>query len=355
MIKIAFVGDIMLSRCVGEFLLANPSHQIISKEIEQILSDADLCIGNLENPIAINSCPLKKTAFKANPDSLNQIEIFDIFSLANNHINDCGSEGALETIEYLKKKSFQIIGYEEDSPHFIKPLTIKVKEKNVSIFSCAIPALIINEKETDLLRVIDATDNKLFKSIENEKNKTDYIIILVHGGNEMISYPEPSFRDLCYKYIDYGADFVITTHPHVIGGNEKYKSKNIFYSLGDFIFDADSFLRRESVILKLKLNDHASWEYVPTTITDNFEVILADKKLSDKILLNINHVSSALLHIDYDKKYSGYYKKSLFRFQKDRIKYKLIKKGVLHSLRFLIKKISLVPFYFKIIIYKKFR
>lgn len=355
MIEIAFVGDIMLARGVDEYLSQNTSHSILSEPVKDSFAGADLCIGNLESPVAIHSYPYKNGAFKANPEALKQVEVFDIFSLANNHIKDCGTDGAIETTKFLKANSFEFLGLIEDQSLPVTPLIKRVKDKNISFFTCAVPDCIKNEKDNAYPNVIDATSSRLFEAIREQNEKSDYTIILVHGGNEMIPYPEPSFRRLCQSFIDYGADFVITSHPHVLGGHEKYKAGYIFYSLGDFIFDADSFLRRESAILKIKIKDSISWEYIPTTITKNFKVVLADKTLNDRIINKINLVSLRLKSFDYDKKYSGYYQSSLRQFQKDRIIYKLKNKGILHVLGFLIKKITLIPHYSKKILLKQYK
>ncbi|MDD4527577.1 MAG: CapA family protein [Candidatus Margulisbacteria bacterium] len=355
MIELAFVGDIMLARGVGEFLSKHSNHIIISEQVKNILKGADLCVGNLESPVAVNAEPIKKNAFKANPETLKQIYIFDIFSLANNHIKDCETEGAIETTEILKENLFEFLGLSDNHNLPINPIFKTIKNKNIAFFACAVPDCIKNEKANDFPRVIDATSKYFLDAISYHKEKSDFTVILVHGGNEMIPYPEPNFRNLCQNFIDCGADFVITSHPHVLGGHEKYKAGYIFYSLGDFIFDADSFLRRESAILKIKIKDSISWEYIPTTISKNFRVVLVEKTLNDKIISKINLVSTRLKSFDYNKKYSSYYQSSLRQFQKDRIIYKLKNKGILHVLGFLIKKITLIPHYSKKLLLKQYK
>jgi hypothetical protein len=42
-------------------------------------------------------------------------------------------------------------------------------------------------------------------------------------------------------YIDAGADAVINHHTHCVSGYEEYKDKPIYYSLGNFLFDKDSY------------------------------------------------------------------------------------------------------------------
>jgi poly-gamma-glutamate synthesis protein (capsule biosynthesis protein) len=44
-------------------------------------------------------------------------------------------------------------------------------------------------------------------------------------------------------------------HPHILQGVEKYRGRIIAYSLGDFIFDLWQLRLRESMILRLQLDD----------------------------------------------------------------------------------------------------
>ena len=62
-----------------------------------------------------------------------------------------------------------------------------------------------------------------------------------HWGTEYKLAASESQKTIAHQFIDAGADIIIGTHPHVIQGPEGtpeiYKGKNIYYSLGNFIFD----------------------------------------------------------------------------------------------------------------------
>jgi poly-gamma-glutamate synthesis protein (capsule biosynthesis protein) len=65
--------------------------------------------------------------------------------------------------------------------------------------------------------------------------------MVLHWANEAASGEEPKPADfepkLFHAAIDAGADVVVRTGPHVLGGIEIYKGKPIFYSLGSLFFD----------------------------------------------------------------------------------------------------------------------
>jgi poly-gamma-glutamate capsule biosynthesis protein CapA/YwtB (metallophosphatase superfamily) len=68
-----------------------------------------------------------------------------------------------------------------------------------------------------------------------------YEPMVLHWANEAASGEEPKPADfepkLFHDAIDAGADAVVRTGPHVLGGIEIYKGKPIFYSLGSLFFD----------------------------------------------------------------------------------------------------------------------
>ncbi len=68
-----------------------------------------------------------------------------------------------------------------------------------------------------------------------------YEPMMLHWANEAASAEDPrpaSFEpQLFHAAIDAGADAVVRTGPHVLGGIEIYKGKPIFYSLGSLFFD----------------------------------------------------------------------------------------------------------------------
>jgi poly-gamma-glutamate capsule biosynthesis protein CapA/YwtB (metallophosphatase superfamily) len=70
---------------------------------------------------------------------------------------------------------------------------------------------------------------------------TPFEPMLLHWANEAASPDDPKPADfeptLFHAAIDAGADAVVRTGPHVLGGIEIYKGKPIFYSLGSLFFD----------------------------------------------------------------------------------------------------------------------
>jgi len=78
---------------------------------------------------------------------------------------------------------------------------------------------------------------KVKEAINFLKDKTDWVIVNIHWGEEYDLNFNKIQKEIAYQLIDDGADVIIGHHPHVVQEVEVYKGRPIFYSLGNFIFD----------------------------------------------------------------------------------------------------------------------
>ncbi|TYB79046.1 CapA family protein [Bizionia myxarmorum] len=345
MIKLAFTGDIMLSRGIGEALKQKPEDwSVLSEAIKDKLQTFDFVVGNLECPVAVNALKTNDHSFKANHSNLKVVSDFDLLTLANNHIFDCGKLGAAETLKYLKAKGYETCGLTNKKDDISK-FTTNIKGKSFGFISAAVNACIKNENHL-LPHITQAEDVDFLKEVTNFSKEVDFLFLLIHGGNEMISYPEPSFRNLCHSFIDAGASSVITHHPHVLGGHEVYNNKPVIYSLGDFIFDGQSNKRRRGAILDMSIiNNKIDFKLLPTQISNSLQVDFANQTTSESILERWNSVSDKLMSKNYNKTYKKLYLYEMLSYQTDRIQYLLKNEGLGSTLKFMFKKINLVGFY----------
>jgi capsule synthesis protein PGA_cap len=76
----------------------------------------------------------------------------------------------------------------------------------------------------------------------------DYTIVTIHShesGRDR-TLPADFLITFARAMVDAGADLFVGHGPHVLRGIELYKGKQIFYSLGDFIFENETLLRLPS-------------------------------------------------------------------------------------------------------------
>ena len=88
--------------------------------------------------------------------------------------------------------------------------------------------------------------NRIISEITKAKATTDYVFVSVHSHQiKKTSYTGPDYflEEFSHKCIDAGADAIIGGGTHQLKPIEIYKQKPIFYSLGNFVFQADDFMR----------------------------------------------------------------------------------------------------------------
>ena len=77
------------------------------------------------------------------------------------------------------------------------------------------------------------------------------LVVNLHWGPEHILQPTRDQIRQGRHLIDQGADLIIGHHPHVIQSKEVYKGKEIYYSLGNFIFDQMTDLNSPALMVKV--------------------------------------------------------------------------------------------------------
>lgn len=75
------------------------------------------------------------------------------------------------------------------------------------------------------------------KSLEEARSKSDIVIVYPHWGIEYSLNNSERQAEYGRFFIDNGADIVIGAHAHVLQNSEEYNGKQIYYSLGNFVFD----------------------------------------------------------------------------------------------------------------------
>ncbi|MFR3483329.1 MAG: CapA family protein, partial [Clostridia bacterium] len=80
--------------------------------------------------------------------------------------------------------------------------------------------------------------------IVEEKGQSDFVVVVVHGGNENNPFPSPGAQERYRLLVDFGADAIVGMHPHCPQGYEFYRGTPIVYSVETFISIAEKSARR---------------------------------------------------------------------------------------------------------------
>jgi len=269
-IEIQAVGDIMLSRGVGQVMEKTDQWDwpfILAKDY---LRRADLLLGNLEGPLSNRGKRRPGLyVFRANPKSIKGLKNsgFTLLSLANNHSGDYGEEAYRDTQLRLEEGGLDWVGYDLDEGKYIFR-TYLVKGQKIAVGGYS---EISNISIPDKVK----TRDRFIEEIER-LNKDGYlIIILIHFGEEYKQQSNDKQKAMAHSLVDAGANIIIGSHPHVVQEIERYQEGYIFYSLGNFIFD-QTFSERtqKGWIIKIIIKDGKIREATPINayISKSFQV-----------------------------------------------------------------------------------
>lgn len=308
---ISFIGDIMLGRIIGSKYDKAP-YEIVSKELRDKIKDSDLVMANLESPTPTKAdTEGDHLQFKGNPNILKDMKWIDLFSLSNNHINDCNTEGMDETISNLEKYGFKWNGLYKNE---YDPFIYGTEDDKIAIITITDMMNIPFDKDCTW-KTLRVGNNEVLNQIKKLHDKGYFVIVYAHIGMLFTRYPNPVSYKYLHECIDNGADFIVTCHSHCLGGMEEYKGKYIFHSLGDFVMDGNSFRRRRSGILKVRYKDKSilSWEIIPAEINMNYETTYPKESVHKKMIKSFNNVSSKIAKNSdkYEKFYKFQYKKEM--------------------------------------------
>lgn len=329
---ITFVGDICLGRYVREKFEAS-AYQLVAQDlVDRLVSQNGRVIANLESPVA-DDILSDGMRFSGTSVMLSQFSWVDCFSLANNHINDFGEIGMSATIESLKKGGFDYNGLYEDE---YTPYLINEGENKIAIITCSYG---VNRKiDSDCrYKLLNIREDALYTLIKKYKQLGYFIIVYAHMGIMFCRFPSPKGREIIHKMIDSGCGCLMVSHPHCIGGIYRYKDVPIFYSLGDFLMDGESFLRRRSCSVKLNIvnNQIKDWELIPTVTGSDLQVHIPSHRQERRIKEGIERTSASMAkqRNDYGRFYKYQYKKDVLRHSFSTIGFVIKTKGIFSFLR----------------------
>lgn len=274
MIKILIGGDLCpIGR--NESLFRKGDASAIFNGLLSEFQKADFSIVNLECPIIRESSPIKKNgpALGASEDCLNGIRAagINVLNLANNHIMDHGDRGLENTINLCDKFGINHVGAGENLAAARKIRVCRIDDFRVGILSLAEHEFSIATKNTWGANPLDIID--FVRNVENHRSEFDYLIVLLHGGNEHYPYPRPSLMDTCRFLAEQGADAIICQHSHCPGCYETYRESHIVYGQGNLIMDMPSRYKwfHEGFLVSLRIgqNKKAQMEIIPYVQSDS--------------------------------------------------------------------------------------
>ena len=221
--------------------------------------NANFSFVNAESPLTTATRLIIKMGphLKASPECIRFYKELGVTAvgLANNHIQDFGAEGVLDTLKLFAEAGIKTVGGGRNLDEARRPLVHQfLNGKRLGIIAMA-------EREFclagDNLPGANPIDYVNYTKLAELKKRVDKVIVILHGGTEYYQYPRPGMVNLCHFLANQGADAVVVQHTHCVGCFEDYRGIPILYGQGNFIFrNSDSRfpmspLWREGVHLNL--------------------------------------------------------------------------------------------------------
>jgi hypothetical protein len=240
-LRVLIGGDICPVHRVEPLLIAHD--KVLIGPFKQLFDRQDLVIGNLECPLTKYNTPIAKVGpqLRAQPECAPGLKAlgFDVLTLANNHMMDMGEEGLRETLQVCDSADLLTVGAGLSRQQIEDPLIVERKGTKIGLIAIAENEFsTISSQKGIGCCPLDVTLNT--RLLRKTRDEVEFLIVLLHGGNEHYPYPSPRFADLCRFFVEMGADAVVCHHTHTISGIEIYRNKPIVYGVGNLLFDSIS-------------------------------------------------------------------------------------------------------------------
>lgn len=226
-ITLLFAGDIMAHK--PNFNMKD--YNKIWQDISPIIKKADFSFANIESPIdselPYSSFPnfnMKTEYPKATIDAG-----FNVFSIINNHTNDQGLKGMIQTLEWTSsienetKNNERQVFFSGLNKNPNDELSYKIiKKDNWTILFIAITEILNRPNYKEYMNYIPYTQkgrNNFIEKIKKIKESTpcDIFIISIHTDEEEYISPVLEKRKIYYKeLLNCGVDIIWANHPHII-------------------------------------------------------------------------------------------------------------------------------------------
>ena len=226
----------------GDFKANNVENLNLSGSLQLLLNQSNINVVNFEAPVKCKEKAIRKSGPNISQDTAApkwlEVRGFNVISLANNHAMDFGADGLRQTEAMFQNAHVIGVGsWENAYKMYVVTTDDGIRVGFLAATHCEFGTLVDKKRDQYGCSWCQHPD---FEKLILRKKDVDYLVILNHGGIEYMDMPLPEWRILYRKWIDWGADAVVASHPHVPQGYEIYQGKLICYSLGNFCFQTNN-------------------------------------------------------------------------------------------------------------------
>ena len=242
-LRLASVGDINLGDAPGAAIEAE-GPEYPWESAGRPLRRADIAFGNLESAVSERGEPFpKEYTFRGTPEALAGLRKhsgIDVLNLANNHVGDFGPTAMLDTVRGVERLGMKAVGAGPSLARALQPQVVERLGLRVAFvgFSNILPLEFAAEPGRP--GVAWATPEAVAGAVHTARQHADVVVATFHWGIEKAPYETAEQAELARIAADAGAQLVIGAHPHVLQPLRRTGAALVAYSLGNFVFGAQS-------------------------------------------------------------------------------------------------------------------
>ncbi|MBQ8297843.1 MAG: CapA family protein [Ruminococcus sp.] len=219
------------------------------ENVRSIIEAGDISILNQETLIANGEYEISGSNFNFNsPTELGDDMIdlgFNVFTMANNHVLDKGTDGLEATLDYWDARcdlnDIVVCGAYRNEADMQNIRTMTVEGVTFAFLAYTEHMNGYKIPADSPLRVVQTSETAVMESqIKQAELISDVVIVAAHWGVEDTHTVSEDRRILAQNMVEWGADVIIGTHPHTAETMEYLTRSDgtrgfVFYSLGNFI------------------------------------------------------------------------------------------------------------------------
>lgn len=219
------------------------------ENVSDIIKSGDISILNQETIITNGDYEISGDNLNFNsPMELgdDMIELgFDVFTIANNHILDRGTDGIRSTLDYWDERCEQndivVCGAYRDNEDMQNIRTMTKNDVKFAFLSFTEHLNGYYIPSDSPYRVVETIEMDVIEEqIRKAEEISDCVIVAIHWGNEDTHTVKDEQRTFAQDMVNWGADVIIGTHSHTAETMEYIEKEDggrgfVFYSLGNFI------------------------------------------------------------------------------------------------------------------------
>lgn len=257
-VKASFIGDLLYEQPYYDWIGSNYDDHGYYDLVKPYFKNDDFTLANMEVPIGGKELGISGSGYQFNaPNEIGQQVIdmgVDVLTLANNHANDAGRLGQINTLKFFKDRKVLTTGVYDSVKQRKQIPTKTINDITFSFLGYTYKTNKLNKDNQDLIgyyRNLDTMKlDQQHKDIIKEevslaKKKSNVVIVSVHWGDEFTYNINDEQKELANYLSELGVDVVIGHHSHCIQPLEWIDDTLVIYSLGSFV-SADPLVKRAS-------------------------------------------------------------------------------------------------------------